>query len=330
MFKPRALVLLCALVLVANGPLLGQEGRPASRRPVQIDPEQDEVLLTIKAAVQPSPEQTQKILELYRSLRQEQRRAMREAMQSVRGDRDPQRPPDREAFRAARREAMTLAAEKIEAINIRFLADCRGLLEPEQLEAWDGCAAGLDLAPRRGRRGRGMLDPARGPKVGEAAPAFELTDLEGRAVSLESLRGKPAVIEFGSYTCPVFRRQVEAIDELRRDFGDTVHWVLVYTKEAHPTDGWAIGINAGEGIELPQHTSFEKRLQCARLCTEKLGLDLLVLVDGFEDKVTEAYSGHPNRGYVIDATGTIVSKQGRIDAPKTRKALEQLLGEPRT
>jgi cytochrome oxidase Cu insertion factor (SCO1/SenC/PrrC family) len=42
------------------------------------------------------------------------------------------------------------------------------------------------------------------PGVGEPAPDFELPSLEGEAVSLSSLRGRPVVLEFGSFTCPMF------------------------------------------------------------------------------------------------------------------------------
>jgi cytochrome oxidase Cu insertion factor (SCO1/SenC/PrrC family) len=38
-------------------------------------------------------------------------------------------------------------------------------------------------------------------KVGDVVPVFELSDLKGkRAVSLESLKGKPTVLIFGSCT----------------------------------------------------------------------------------------------------------------------------------
>ena len=35
-----------------------------------------------------------------------------------------------------------------------------------------------------------------GPQVGKVAPAFELSDLGGTAVSLESLRGRPVMLNF--------------------------------------------------------------------------------------------------------------------------------------
>ena len=42
-------------------------------------------------------------------------------------------------------------------------------------------------------------------------------------------------------------------------------------------------------------------------------------------QVTKAYGGHPNRGFVIDADGKVVSRQNWINADRTRDALEGLL-----
>lgn len=340
------LVALAALVLSSGSWTFGQDRTPdgakneqrqgeRGRRPPrdQFDPSKDEVLQAIRDAVAPSDEQMQQIVDRYQQLRQDQRDAMRQVMRGSRGDgqprRDSQRPrerrdrqrrdrPDRQAMMKPMRAAM-------EPINTQFLSDCRAILDAARQEAWDACAAELDLMPRRGRGGRGGPDPAKGPKVGEPAPNFELADLDGKRLNLESLRGKPVVVEFGSYTCPVFRRQVDGLAALRAEYGDEVHWLMIYTAEAHATDGRVAPINSRAGIEIPQHTSFEKRLECAKLCREKLNLKLHVLVDGFDDKVTKAYGGHPNRGYVVDREGKIVSKQTWIEPAATRKALDAIL-----
>ena len=79
-------------------------------------------------------------------------------------------------------------------------------------------------------------------------------------------------------------------------------------------------------IEIPQHVSFEKRLETAMLCRDTMTLKVKVLVDGLDNKVTQAYAGHPNRGYVLDAQGKVVSRQSWIDPQETHKALEKLLG----
>lgn len=322
MHRGRTSTLALALALAVSMPSTAQETRPDAgpdrrQRPVRIDPDTDEVLQTIRGVVSPADEQMERIVELYTSLRQEQRRVMAAMRQAMR-----ERRPSTDERLAARQKVL----EDLKKLNTQFLDACRALLSAEQIEAWDDCASRLALMPAPPRAGHGR-DPRQrgGPAVGQAAPDFELLDVEGNAVSLAALRGKPIVLEFGSYTCPVFRRKVDKIAEVRKHFGNAVAWVLIYTKEAHPTDGRVSAANVRQGIEIPQHTSFEKRLGCAQACTTKLGLDLLVLVDDFDDKVTKAYRGHPNRGYVIDAAGRVASRQLWIDPARTRQVLEGLL-----
>ncbi len=57
-----------------------------------------------------------------------------------------------------------------------------------------------------------------------------------------------------------------------------------------------------------------------------MGLEkMILLVDGYDNTVTEAYPGSPNRGYVIDAAGKIVSRQAWINPDETRRVLKGLL-----
>ncbi len=330
----RLAVVIALALLVVGSPAMAQpqdDPRPPldrRQREVRIDPQHDETVQAIRAAVEPTEPQAGEILALYTKLRRDQRTVMRDALAAVRGD-DGSRDGQRQFNREQRRQAWQMAGGMIESLNEGFLEACRGLLRADQHDAWDACASGLDLQPRRrrgGGRGQGRGDRGGGPNPGDAAPPFELTSLTGETVTLESLRGKPVVLEFGSYTCPVFRRQVEPIEQLRRHFGDDVHWVLIYTKEAHPTDGWVAPVNTRKGIEVPQHVSYEKRMETARLCRDAMTLRVNVLVDGLDNKITEAYAGHPNRGYVLDAEGKVVSRQAWIDPQETRKVLEELLG----
>ncbi len=55
-----------------------------------------------------------------------------------------------------------------------------------------------------------------GPHTGEVAPDFELLDLDGTPVRLRDLRGRPVVIEFGSYSCPIFSDRVPEMERLAR------------------------------------------------------------------------------------------------------------------
>jgi thiol-disulfide isomerase/thioredoxin len=79
------------------------------------------------------------------------------------------------------------------------------------------------------------LAPLSGPKVGEPAPPFSLTTLDGRTVSLDSLRGKTVVINVWATWCPPCREEtpdvLKAEQQLR---GQGVVFLGVDTTEQAP------------------------------------------------------------------------------------------------
>jgi Spy/CpxP family protein refolding chaperone len=327
-------------------PSVGTQAPPAQRG-LKIDPKQDVILRTIRQDVSPTEEQMKRIIELYTELREKHLQLARATVRELRelrlarqaGQRlgedektDEQIDAERNREDADRARFAIQIEKKMKPINKKFLADCRALLDESQYEAWDECVKGLDLTrggTKSTREELQWLDPDRGPEVGEEAPNFELRDLEGGTVSLQSLRGKPVVIQFASFTDPNFRKKAPRFEWLKQSYGDRVHWLLIYTFEVHASDGkWVSYRNKSEGIEIPQHKTIEDRLDCARMTREKLRLSQRVLVDDLEDTVADLYSGHPNRAYVIDETGAIVSKQVWANSDRTREALEKLFAEP--
>lgn len=70
------------------------------------------------------------------------------------------------------------------------------------------------------------------PKVGEIAPAFTATDLEGRTVSLEALRGKVVVLDFYSMWCVGCAAFFPIADRIDRAYADQgVVWLGVHDSE---------------------------------------------------------------------------------------------------
>jgi len=58
-----------------------------------------------------------------------------------------------------------------------------------------------------------MHDEFGGPKKGQKAPDFTLTTVDGKSITLSNYIGKkPVVLEFGSYTCPVFREKNSSME----------------------------------------------------------------------------------------------------------------------
>lgn len=154
-----------------------------------------------------------------------------------------------------------------------------------------------------------------GPGVDEPAPDFTLPSVDGdRDVSLSSYQrrtGKPVVLVFGNFTCGPFRSQAGNVEKLFRRYRDRVGFLLVYVREAHPTDGWHMFDNFRQGYTLDQPTTFGGRVEVAQQCRATLDLDLPMLVDRIDDPVGTLYSGMPARLYLIDRDGRVAFKSGR-------------------
>jgi len=93
-------------------------------------------------------------------------------------------------------------------------------------------------------------------------------------------------------------------------YGKEVEFLLVYVREAHPTDGWVAPANEKAGILLPTARSIEQKDEHATLCVRKLDIKFPAVVDGMDNKVELAYSGWPTRQYLIGKNGKIAYKGG--------------------
>ena len=69
--------------------------------------------------------------------------------------------------------------------------------------------------------------------------------------------------------------------------------------------------NDRAGVALPQPRNKTNRVAAATLCCKKLEMNMPVLVDELDDRVGNAYSGMPDRLYVIGRDGRVVYKGGR-------------------
>jgi Iodothyronine deiodinase len=157
----------------------------------------------------------------------------------------------------------------------------------------------------------GSLQP--GPAVGESAPDFTLKTNDGKAeITLSKLIGpKPVVLVFGNFTCGPFRNQAGNVEKVFRMYKDRATFVMVYVREAHPTDGWSMESNDRMGVSLAQPRTYEERVAVAQTCGKSLDLGFPMLVDSIDDTVGARYSGMPSRLYLIDGDGKVAYKSGR-------------------
>ncbi len=65
------------------------------------------------------------------------------------------------------------------------------------------------------------------------------------------------------------------------------------------------------GIIVSQPTRRKERVEVAETCCRSLAMSMPLLVDDLNDRVGHAYSGMPDRLYVIDREGRVAYKGGR-------------------
>jgi len=135
-------------------------------------------------------------------------------------------------------------------------------------------------------------DVFKGPRAGEAAIDFPLTDLAGNAVSISDFRGKWLVIETGSATCSMYTKNIPRMKEIRAQHPD-VEFVVVYVREAHP------------GERLHQHQSSDEKMNAAKTLAVKYDEDRTTLVDALSGKFHITYGAMPNIVYVINPQGIV-------------------------
>lgn len=225
-------------------------------------------------------------------------------------------------------QTISAARAEYQALEQAFLANGRAALTTDaQRQAWDLCASAVDLGPPTtgGPIDEVRFDPNAGPQVGDLAPDFTLTSIDGGQVSLSSFRGRPVVLEFGSYTCPAFRETATKLQPLIAQYGRNVAFVVVYGPEAHPSDGWVAPQNLAAGISIPQHRSEADRKECALDARSALKLEgATILIDGMDNAVVKAWGGHPNRSYIIDPSGKVVARNLFSDPEETKRILASL------
>jgi len=86
--------------------------------------------------------------------------------------------------------------------------------------------------------------------------------------------------------------------------------------------------NIKDKVVFASPKDYEERSLVAGACVRKLGIKFPALVDGFENSTEKAYTGWPDRIYLIDAKGRIAYKSRPgpfgFKPEELRSALEHL------
>jgi type I thyroxine 5'-deiodinase len=82
----------------------------------------------------------------------------------------------------------------------------------------------------------------------------------------------------------------------------------VYITEAHPSDVWQMQSNVKDSVVFASPKNEEERAYIAGACVRKLGIKIPAVLDEFGNSTEAAYTGWPDRLYLIDAQGKLVYK----------------------
>jgi type I thyroxine 5'-deiodinase len=83
---------------------------------------------------------------------------------------------------------------------------------------------------------------------------------------------------------------------------------VVYITEAHPSDVWQMKSNLDDKVVFASPRDEEERAAVAGSCVRKLGIKIPALLDEFGNSTESAYTGWPDRLYLIDAAGRVAYK----------------------
>jgi len=107
---------------------------------------------------------------------------------------------------------------------------------------------------------------------------------------------------------------------------------VVYILEAHPSDVWQMESNIRDKVVFASPKDEGERAVVAGACVRKLGIKFPAVLDEFGNNTEQAYTGWPDRIYLIDRQGRVAfkTKPGPFGfkPDDLRAALVRLVGQP--
>jgi AhpC/TSA family len=140
--------------------------------------------------------------------------------------------------------------------------------------------------------------------VGQAAPAFTVTDTSGKAVSLADFKGKTVVLEWVNPGCPYVRKHYDSANMQTTQKSATGKGVV-----------WLAVNSTAQG-----HGDYKKPADMATWMQSQKAAATSTLMDS-DGKVGKAYGARTTpHMYIVDAKGTLVYAGGIDDKPTANPA----------
>jgi type I thyroxine 5'-deiodinase len=83
---------------------------------------------------------------------------------------------------------------------------------------------------------------------------------------------------------------------------------VVYIQEAHSSNVWQMASNIRDNVIFRTPQSFQERTDVASSCVRDLGIKIPAIIDDMNNSTERAYTGWPDRIYLIDRNGRVVLK----------------------
>ena len=98
------------------------------------------------------------------------------------------------------------------------------------------------------------------------------------------------------------------MNKLYEEYDNRIAFLIVYILEAHPTDVWQMQSNIKDKVLFATPKNEEERAFVAGACVRKLGIKLPAVIDEFGNSSEQAYTGWPDRIYLIDTNRRVLYK----------------------
>ena len=98
------------------------------------------------------------------------------------------------------------------------------------------------------------------------------------------------------------------MNKLSVQYKDKVDFYAVYILEAHPTDVWEMQSNVRDNVLFRSPRDEDERASVAGTCVRRLGIKFPAVVDSFDNQVENAFTGWPDRLYLIGSNGRVLYK----------------------
>ena len=100
---------------------------------------------------------------------------------------------------------------------------------------------------------------------------------------------------------------MSALNQLYKAYKDRVEFFVVYIREAHAADSR----RPDRRLSINEPRTFAERLGVAQTCRRDLGLQLPMLIDDIQNGTDAAYSGWPDRLFLVGTDGKIAFRGDR-------------------